>query len=112
MSQPDTFGADPSVRAMRRVFAAVEAAQAELLARLGVSALDPELRAWREGALRLFQAAWPRAAAQGLVRGPEQAARLYLLALGRALASAGRPVPPGELPVDPDLERVLGEVAR
>ncbi|MBU4275109.1 MAG: hypothetical protein KKC30_00060 [Proteobacteria bacterium] len=109
MSQPDTFGADPSVRAMRRVFAAIEAAQAELLARLGVSALEPERRAWREGALRRFQAAWPRAAAQGLAAGPEQAARLYLLALGRAMTQAGRPVPPGELPVDPALDRVLGE---
>lgn len=110
MNQPDTFGADPSVRAMRRVFAALEAAQGELLARLGVSPLEPELRSWREQALRLFQAAWPRAAAQGLVAGPEQAARLYLLALGRALATAGRPAPSADLPGDPDLERVLREV--
>ena len=112
MNHADTFGADPSVRAMRRVFAALEAAQGELLARLGVSSLEPELRSWREQALRMFETAWPLAAAQGLAPGPEQAARLYLLALGRALASAGRPAPPDVLPQEPDLERVLGEVAR
>ena len=89
MSQPDTFGADPSVRALRQVFAALEAAQAGLLARAGISPLEPGLRAWREQARDLFEAAWPRAAAQGLVSDPEAAARLYLLALGQALAAAG-----------------------
>ncbi|MCB2191902.1 MAG: hypothetical protein KQI62_10070 [Deltaproteobacteria bacterium] len=111
MNQPDAFGHDPSVRAMRQVFAAMEAAQAELLARMGIAPLEPELRAWREKALRLFEPAWPRAAAQGLVSGPEQAARLYLLALGRAMAQAGRPVPPEQLPSAPELERMLGEAA-
>ncbi len=109
MSQPDTFGADPSVRALRQVFAALEAAQAELLARADISPLEPGLRAWRERARELFEAAWPRAAARGLVSNPEQAARLYLLALGRALAAAGRPVAPGLLPADPALARLLEE---
>ncbi|BEQ16404.1 hypothetical protein [Desulfoferula mesophila] len=111
MNQPDTFGHDPGVRAMRGVFAALEAAQADLLARLGISLWEPELRPWRERARRLFEAAWPRAASQGLVSGPEQAARLYLLALGRVLTEAGRAVPTGALPVDPALARVLTEAA-
>lgn len=109
MSHDDPFEADPSVRATRRVFAALEAAQGDLLARLGISPLEPELRSWREQARRLFEAAWPRAVAQGLVAGAEQAARLYLLALGRALDAASRPVDPGLLPADPALEGLLGE---
>ena len=109
MNQHDPFGADPSVRALRRVFAALEAAQADFLARAGIPSLEPGLRAWREGALRRFQAAWPRAAAQGLVSGPEQAARLYLLALGRAMAAAGRAAPAELLPSEPGLERLLEE---
>lgn len=109
MSNGDPFGADPSVRALRQVFAALETAQGELLARLGVSPLEPDLRAWRQRARGLFEAAWPRAAAQGLVKGPDEAARLYLLALGRSMALAGRPAAPGVLPGDPALARLLEE---
>jgi len=97
------WGADPAVRAMRLVFAALERAEAGLLDRLEIERLDPRLRAWRERARDRFQAAWPRALAQGLARQPDEAALLYLLALGRALGEEGVELPAGALPDAPEL---------
>ena len=111
MSQEDAWGADPSVRALREVFAALEEASAGLLARLGVDSLDPRLRPWRERARVLFEAAWPRAMAQGLARRPREAGELYLLALGRALAESGFNLPAGELPARPELAGFIQEAA-
>jgi hypothetical protein len=111
VSQGDAWGADPSVRALREVFAALEEASAGLLARLGVDPLDPRLRPWRARARALFEAAWPRAMAQGLARRPQEAASLYLLALGRALAESKVALPPGNLPAQPALAGFIKEAA-
>ena len=103
MSAGDSWGADPAVRAMRQVFAAMEQSEGELLARLGLTGWDPRLRPWRERAQGLFHGAWARALAQGLARDPQEAAKLYLLALGRVMGAAGLSVPPEALPDDPAL---------
>ena len=52
--QADEFGRDPSVRAMRRVFSAMEAAQKEFIMNLGLSPFDRETEAVaRESPCRL-----------------------------------------------------------
>ncbi|MCB2225347.1 MAG: hypothetical protein KQH53_01625 [Desulfarculaceae bacterium] len=107
MNQADPFAADPSVRAMRAVFAALEAAEAELLGRSGLKAWDPRLRAWRQKARDAFEAAWPSALSQGLARQPEEAAALYLLCLGRLLTAGGLSLPEGALPEVPALAALL-----
>ncbi len=104
------WGADPAVQAMRLVFAALERAEAGLLDRLGIEPLDPRLRAWRERARDRFQAAWPRAMAQGMARSPDEAALLYLLALSRAMGEDGLELPAGALPDAPELAGLVEAV--
>jgi len=109
VSQPDDWGRDPQVQALRRVFAALERAGKELLAAAGVEPWDPRLRAWREAARRRFQEAWPRALEQGLAREPQAAARLYALGLASVLAHEGLAAPLAAQPGDRDLAAALGE---
>jgi putative tricarboxylic transport membrane protein len=79
-TQGDEWGRDPSVRAMRRVFAAMEKAQKEFINTLGFSPFDPRMRQWRERALAAFDASWARSGRAG--------AALATAAIGSFLAGA------------------------
>ena len=74
---------------MRRVFAAVETRQAELLDRLNIHWMDKGLRSARSMALRLFEQVWARAANQGVRLGEEDAADLYVHCLAKVLGTRG-----------------------
>lgn len=106
----DDWGADPSVRAMRGVFRAVEEAQAELLAGAGVDRWDPRLRGWRTDALWRFEKAWPAVARAGLAGGEAGAARLYCHCLAAVMAADGAAAGPWR--PEPDLADLLKEVWR
>ncbi|RPI99642.1 MAG: hypothetical protein EHM36_15730 [Deltaproteobacteria bacterium] len=99
----DSWGIDPHVRYMRKVFSSMEKAQRELLDDLGITLLDERLRRFREIALALFEKAWPVAMQRGLTRDEGDAASLYVHCLSRALASRGIQVPNDKLP---DRERI------
>ncbi|MGE5838882.1 MAG: hypothetical protein ACM34H_03035, partial [Deltaproteobacteria bacterium] len=106
----DEWGMDPSVRAMRRVFAAMEAGQKNVLAALGLSPLDMRLRRWRERALAAFDAAWARSARTGLELSEAEAGILYVLCLGTIISREGVEVPHERLPRSEKLQEILKEV--
>lgn len=112
MNQADQFGADPQVRAMRAIFAAMETAQEESLGKAGIGPLDPRLRAWRGQARQSFERAWPRAMSQGLARDPQGAARLYVLILADAMARAGQEAALSPQDGDSRLAALIGQGAR
>lgn len=106
----DEWGRDPSVRAMRRVFASMEAAHKEFIRALGVSPFDLRLRRWRERALSAFDASWARSARAGFELTETEAGTLYVHCLGRIMAREGVDVPEGVLPETEKIRRIVREV--
>jgi hypothetical protein len=109
-ARSDEWSRDPSVRAMRRVFAAMEAAQKELIKNLGLSPFDHRLRRWRERALAAFDASWARTARAGVNLAEAEAGALYAQCLGKIITREGIDVPPGILPQNEKLNKILREV--
>ncbi len=107
---PDEWGRDPSVRAMRQVFASMEAAQKQFIRTLGISPVDLRLRRWRERALGAFDASWARSARSGLELSETEAGTLYVHCLGKIMVRDGVDVPAGVLPESEKLRKILKEV--
>ena len=106
----DEFANDPSVRAMRRVFSAMEATQKEFIVNLGLSPFDRRLRRWRERALVVFEASWARTARSGLELSETEAGALYVHCLGKIMTREGLDVPPEILPQNEKIKKILTEV--
>ena len=109
-TQGDEWGRDPSVRAMRRVFAAMEKEQKEFINILGLSPFDPRMRRWRERALAAFDASWARSARGGMELSEEEAGVLYVHCLGKIMTREGVDVPAETLPRSEKLVKLLREV--
>ena len=109
-AQPDEWGRDPSVQAMRRVFAAMEAAQREFIKNVGVSPFDPRMRRWRERALAAFDASWGRSARSGVELNEKETAALYVHCLGKIMTKEGIDIPAEILPRIEKLQKILKEV--
>ena len=109
-TEPDEWGRDPSVRAMRRVFAAMEKAQKEFINNLGLSPLDPRMRRWRERALAAFDASWARNARTGVQLSETETGALYVHCLGKIVNREGIDVPADILPRSEKLQKILKEV--
>ncbi|MCD6305964.1 MAG: hypothetical protein J7M32_06705 [Deltaproteobacteria bacterium] len=108
MTANDEWGQDPSVKAMRRVFARMESAQKKLLQEIGISPTDPRLRACREYARDLFERAISRAETARL-KNEEDAADLYIHFLAQSLKKHGLPVPGDRVREDRPVARPAGE---
>lgn len=108
MTANDEWGRDPSVRAMRRVFARMESAQKALLQGLGASPYDPRLRACREDARDLFERAISRGETAHL-KNEEAAVDLYIHFLVQSLKKRGLPVPERGVQEDHLIGRGSGE---
>jgi len=106
----DEWDKDPGVLFMRRVFAAVETQQAELLGRLNIHRMDKGLRPARSMALDLFERIWARAANQGVRLGEEDAADLYVHCLAKVLHTRGIAVPAESLPVNDLIKRLTEDI--
>ncbi|MBI4798867.1 MAG: hypothetical protein HY794_09075 [Desulfarculus sp.] len=101
MSGPGPIGAaGPQDQHLRQVYEALLAAQARLIAAMGLSELDPRLAPAREEARRRFLRAWPRAIKRGLAKEPQGASDLYLCCLARGLSRQGLSPPPELLPAE------------
>jgi hypothetical protein len=108
----DEFGRDPQVLGTRRVFAGMEAAQRELLARLNVAPFDPRLRRWREKAFSLFQRAWAMGARKGMRLSEEDLAAVYVQCMVRVISQEkGVPLEAGPIPGDASIVQLVEEVA-
>ncbi|MBN1847663.1 MAG: hypothetical protein JW932_03680 [Deltaproteobacteria bacterium] len=110
MNQIDEWGKDPSVQIMRRVFKAMEAAQARLLHELGISLYDLRIRAWREKALALFERAWVSANRIGLDIDECFAYDIYIYAMAEAIYQDGIEVPSDLLPAGEEVKRVFSDL--
>jgi hypothetical protein len=106
----DEWGRDPSVRATRRVFAAMEAAQREFIKNLSLSPFDPRMRRWRERALAAFDASWTRASRRGVELSETETGALYVHCLEKIMAREGMEVGAGILPRSEKLQNILREV--
>jgi len=111
VEERDEWGRDPSVRAMRGVFARMESGQKTLLERLGISPRDSRLRACREDARDLFARAFSRFPA-GRRQNEEDAAALYIHCLIEALKQHGLPIPARAIREDDALKRLVGEATK
>lgn len=109
-SEVDEWGRDPSVRAMRRAFAAMETAQKEFIKSLNVSPFDPRMRRWRERALAVFDASWARASRIGVELSETEAGALYVHCLEKIMTREGMEVDAGILPRSEKLQKILREV--
>jgi hypothetical protein len=105
----DTWGLDPQVRYMRRVFAGMEDAGNNLTAAAGIAAFDERLPRFRQMALTLFEKTWPLAVRRGVATGEEGAAILYSYCLARALSTRGIHLSATALPVNEAIESILAE---
>jgi hypothetical protein len=109
-TQGDEWGRDPAVRAMRRVFSAMDTAQKEFIKNVGLTPYDHRLRRWRERALAAFDASWARTARTGVEFSETEAGVLYVHCLGKIMTMEGMDVPPEILPQSEKLKKILGEV--
>jgi hypothetical protein len=100
MTTTDEWGRDPSVMAMRSLFARMESEQRTLLQRLGIPPYDSRLRACREDARDRFETVFS-GSAQGRPRDEKDAVSLYIRALIQALKERGLPVPAEALRENP-----------
>ncbi len=110
MTDTDTFGGDPQVRFMRRIFGSIEAAQKTFLESVRISPADGRLRPAREHALKLFERSWIEVLQRTNAAADDVAADIYLMCLGRALALNGFQVPDSFFPQRDDLKKLVDEV--
>jgi hypothetical protein len=108
--QTDEWGRDPSVQAMRRIFAAMEAAQREFIKSAGLSPFDLRMRRWRERALAAFDAAWARTPRAGVQLSETEVGALYVHCLGKIMAREGVDVSTEHLPQSEKVQKILKEV--
>jgi hypothetical protein len=112
MDSRDTFGNDPQIQYMRRVFTRMEQAQGVLLRQINMMPYDARLRHFRDAALKLFEKTWVTAIHRGIVENEEDAAILYLFCLSHALSKGGISVPLHALPEDDKIEAFVKEVLK
>jgi hypothetical protein len=105
----DQWGKDPSVRQMRRVFAAIETRYNTLLIAMNVNVLDKRLARWRIGTLRMFEKIWADGARSGTIQREEDVVDLYMHCFMRVITIDGVPVPRDFLPVNLKVEKLVEE---
>jgi len=105
----DEWEKDPRVHSMRRVFAAIERRQAELLEQMNIDRKERGLKSMRKAALSLFERTWAGAADRGVRLGEEDAVDLYIHCLARVLHTRGMSVPAESLPDNGAIRRLMEE---
>jgi hypothetical protein len=108
----DTFGSDPQVRYMRRIFASLEAAQKRFLESAQIPENDERLRQARENALRSFERSWIEVLERTGASADTIAADIYLICLERALAISGFAISEDLSLCDHRLKKLVDEVLK
>jgi hypothetical protein len=109
MKTRDSWGLDPAVRRLRKLFALLEARQTEVLARLNLSSLDPRVGPARELARQLWERAGSRANLRGLEPQETRMVDLYEYALLLAFKQQGAGPPIPENWSEADLQDLMGD---
>ncbi len=105
----DPWGADPSVRIMRRIFKGMEAFEKSLLAAADISLHDKRLPDWRRSARKRSEGAWEIAVSRGISLNEEEASVLYAHCLRQTLTSDGVTVSDGACAVSEKISGLLRE---
>ncbi len=108
----DEWGRDPRVKAMRKVFSAMEKSVNDLLEQLDISPFDHRIRGWLEQALAKYERAWAGASRQGISMDEKMAAAVYAHCLGTVIGTDGIKVPESRFTIDEDVKRLIGEVVK
>jgi hypothetical protein len=98
MSVIDEWGRDPAVRAMRKIFRAMDKSQREFFNSMGIDMYDARIRAWRGKALVLFEKAFSMAHTKGMQVNEEAASNIYLHCLAKVLREEDIEIPETYLP--------------
>jgi len=106
----DEWGRDPSIKAMRRVFKAMERSLDNLLEQLNISPFDHRLRNWLEQALAKYELAWGEASRKGVCMDEKMAPVVYAHCLVRVIGSEEIKIPENLLAIEKDVERLIHEV--
>jgi hypothetical protein len=100
----DEWGRDPSIRAMRRVFRAMEKSLDDLLEQLDISPFDHRIRSWLEQALARYELAWKEASHKGIRLDEKMASALYDHCLVKVIGAEGIKIPENQSIADKDVE--------
>ena len=105
----DEWGRDPSVKAMRRIFKAMETSLNDLLEQLDISPFDPRVRGWLEQALAKYERAWGEASRMGVPMDEKMAPAVYVHCLVKIVGAEGIKIPEGLLAIEKDVERLISD---
>jgi len=103
----DEWGRDPSIKAMRRVFRAMEKSLDDLLEQLDISPFDHRIRGWLEQALAKYESAWGAASRKGVRLDEKTASALYAHCLVKVIGAEGIKIPENQSIADKDVEREI-----
>jgi len=106
----DEWGRDPSIKAMRRVFKAMEKTLDDLLEQLEISPFDDRIRGWLEQALAKYERAWGEANRLRVQMDEKMALAVYAHCLVRVIGSGEIKIPESRLALKEDVERLIMEV--
>jgi len=106
----DEWDRDPSIKAMRSVFKAMEKSLEILLEQLNISPFDHRLGSWLEQALAQYELAWGEASRKGVRMDEKMAPAVYAHCLVRVIGSEEIKIPENLLAIEKDVERLIHEV--
>ncbi len=89
----DEWGRDPSVKAMRRIFKAMEKSLDDLLEQLNISPFDHRIKGWLEQALAKYERALGEASCMGVPMDEKMAPAIYVHCLVKVIGSEGIKIP-------------------
>ena len=103
----DEWGRDPSVKAMRRIFKAMEKSLNDLLEQLNISPFDHRIKGWLEQALDKYERAWGEASRMGVGMDEKMAPAVYVHCLVKIIGSEGIKIPESLLAIEKDVARLI-----
>ncbi len=103
----DEWDRDPSVKAMRRIFKAMEKSLDDLLEQLNISPFDHRIKGWLEQALAKYERAWGEASRMGVPMDEKMAPAVYVHCLVIIVGAEGIKIPEGLLAMEKEVERVF-----
>jgi len=106
----DEWGRDPSIKAMRRVFGAMEKSLDDLLEQLNISPFDHRIRSWLEQALANYERIWAEASRKGVRMEEKMAAPVYTHCLVKVIGAEGIEIPENQIIANKDVERELSSL--
>jgi len=106
----DEWGRDPSVKAMRRIFKAMEKSLNDLLEQLNISPFDHRIKGWLEQALAKYERAWSEASRMGVPMDEKMAPAVYIHCLVKIIGSEGIKIPEGLLAIEKDVARLISDL--